>query len=137
MALVLPRHRKNELMSFHAGLRYIKARSWVMTHHNIKSQKDFSDILGVDYSMNTRYPKMEHFTNSVLVRLAKLEEYGINWRWFSDENAEMLLPGWEEDQAAADTEVQKEILQALQRQGELIEDIFQLMTKLLEEKTPE
>ena len=133
MALVLPRHRKKQSMSFHAGGRYIKARSWVLAHHNI-TQKEFSKILGVDYSMTTRYPAMQKFSQAVLNRLDKLEEYGINWRWFSDENAEMLLPGWEEDQAAADTEVQKQILEALQRQGELIEDIFQLMTKLLEEK---
>jgi len=119
-------------MPVNAGLRYIKARAWVMTHHNITSQKDFAGILGVDYSMSTRYVKMEKFSQSVLTRLAKLEDYGINYRWFTDENAEMLLPGYEEETNKPENETTKQILDALKYQGELIEDIFQLILKLVD-----
>lgn len=117
---------------FNAGLRYIKARAWVMSHHGISKQADFADILGVDYSMSTRYVKMQKFSQSILTRLARLEDYGINYRWFTDENAEMLLPGYEEEASKPDTETTKAILEALKKQGELIEDIFQLILKLVD-----
>lgn len=123
---------KNAGEKLHDAIFYIQKE-----FHTTK--RGIAEKMGVSSDMLYKYLKMDEFSDKVLFRLAPLEEFGINPKYFEDDDAEMLLE--EKSQSTHHQEVeslkntiylQQELIEALREQNETLKENSLLWQQLFD-----
>lgn len=117
-------------MKSHKGKRLEGAINYILQEYGT-NKRAIADRIGISADMIYKYFKMPEFSSKVLFRLNALEDhYGINAKYFSDEDAEMLLQKTEIDtdlksalkNAENTISLQQQLIEQLHRQTEILKE---------------
>ena len=123
----------------HKGERLQRAILHIQTEFGT-SKKAIAEKMRVSADMIYKYFKMNEFSDKILFRLAPLEDhFGINSKFFQDDNAEMLLEGKVQDGHLAAENInlkntlylQQGLIQSLKEQNEVLKENSLLYQQLL------
>lgn len=108
-------------MPFNAGKRYNSV--CIELGKKGITREEIAERLGIRYNSTVKYYPKKTFSETILRRLERLKEWGVNPLYFENENAEMWLTTEKETDESQMAELINEIKRSVNLQERLIERI--------------